>query len=170
MSSSGKRVTGFALLLTATLSGCARHTPYWSRVQAVAPQTKTWVRLYENEAPRGERKIKGRLHSVAADAVTLEFKDGQMRTLQKQAVRKVLIRRPFAKRWPGWAALGIALGIVTSMDTKGDSDFEAMFVVFLHAVATFPTAAGFFHGSRMKGIYEVPPKLRTGRQDDNANP
>ncbi len=160
MSSSGKRVTGFALLLTATLSGCARHTPYWSRVQAVAPQTKTWVRLYENEAPRGERKIKGRLHSVAADAVTLEFKDGQMRTLQKQAVRKVLIRRPFAKRWPGWAALGIAFTLVELFYSTEYPSFSGR-LVQQHAVLTSATAAAFFHGSRMKGIYEIPPKLRT---------
>ncbi len=162
MSSSGKRVTGFALLLTATLSGCARHTPYWSRVQAVAPQTKTWVRLYENEAPRGERKIKGRLHSVAADAVTLEFKDGQMRTLQKQAVRKVLIRRPFAKRVPGWAAALTAIGLLEGFDrAAGNANLTARERSRLYPMIVFPTAAAFFYGSRMAGIYSVPPKRRT---------
>ena len=30
-----------------------------------------------------------------------------------------------------------------------------------HAAITLPTAAAFFYGSRMGGIYEVPPKHRT---------
>ena len=62
----------------------------WSRVQAVPRDTKTEVRLYQDAAPRGNRKIKGRFESSTADSITLVLKDGQTRTVQKQAVRKVL--------------------------------------------------------------------------------
>ena len=54
--------------------------------------------LYKDEAPQGSRKkIKGRFDSAAADSITLTLKDGQTRTLEKQAVRKVLTRRPFSQ-------------------------------------------------------------------------
>ena len=66
----------------------------WSRVQAVPRDTKTVVHLYKDEAHQGSRKIKGRFDSAAADSITLVLKDGQTRTVQKQAVRKVLTRSP----------------------------------------------------------------------------
>ena len=96
------------LLFLSLLSACvARHMPDWSRVQAVPPQTKTEVQLYRDEAPQGSWKIKGRFDSAATDFITLRLKDGQTRTLEKSAVRKVLTRRPFAKRWTtGWFPSG----------------------------------------------------------------
>ena len=105
--------TGLVLLLLLFLlpSCAARHMPDWSRVQAVPPKTKTDVHLYKDEAHQGSRKIKGRFDSAAADSITLKLKDGQTRTLEKQAVRKVLTRRPFSKRKPGWIALGVAFAI-----------------------------------------------------------
>ena len=84
----------------------------WSRVQAVPRDTKTVVRLYQDAAPRGNRKIKGRFESSTADSITLVLKDGQTRTVQKQAVRKVLTYRPFGKRRPGWVALGIGIVLI----------------------------------------------------------
>ena len=101
--------TGLALLLfLSILPGCAaRHMPDWSRVQVVPLQTKAEVQLYKDEAPQGSRKIQGHLHLATTDSITLALKDGQTRTLEKSAVRKVRTRRPFLKRWPGWVALGV---------------------------------------------------------------
>ena len=163
--------SALALLLSLSLlpSCAARHTPDWSRVQAVPPKTKTDVHLYKDEAHQGSRKIKGRFDSAAADSITLTLKDGQTRTLEKSAVRKVLTRRPFAKRWPGWVALGVAfatLEIMAKLMTKLSSDSPPTALQRLqgHAITTLPPAAAFFYGSRMKGIYEVPPKHRTRTQ------
>ena len=76
--------TGLALLFLSLLPACAaRHMPDWSKVQAVAPKTKTEVQLYQDEAPQGGWKIKGRFHSATTDSVTLRLKDGQARTLEK---------------------------------------------------------------------------------------
>ncbi len=157
------------LLLLSILPRCAaRHMPYWSRVQAVAPRTKTEVQLYKNEAPPGSRKIKGRFLAATADSLTLTLKDGQTRTLRKQAVRKVLIRRPFKKRAPGWIALGVTLVVLAVVPVDSGDPRLIAFPEF-HAMTTLPTAAAFFYGSRMKGIYEVPPKFRPG-QGDKDNP
>ena len=156
--------TGLVLLLLLFLlpSCAARHMPDWSRVQAVPPKTKTDVHLYKDEAHQGSRKIKGRFDS-AADSITLKLKDGQTRTLEKQAVRKVLTRRPFSKRWPGWVALGVTFAI-TEFFLHIDLPPTASERLGGHATITLPTAAAFFYGSRMEGIYEVPPKHRARTQ------
>ena len=157
--------TGLVLLLFLSLlpSCAARHMPNWSRVQAVPPKTKIEVQLYKDEAPQGSRKVKGRFDSAATGSVTLTLKDGQTRTLEKQAVRKVLTRRPFSKRWPGWVALGVTFAI-TEFFLHIDLPPTASERLGGHATITLPTAAAFFYGSRMKGIYEVPPKHRTRTQ------
>ena len=147
------------LLLLSILPPCAaRHMPDWSRVQAVPPKTKTDVHLYKDEAHQGSRKIKGRFDSAATGSVTLTLKDGQTRTLEKQAVRKVLTRRPFSKRWPGWVALAIPL-LLWELYFSGEPPGGAE-RLHAHAITTLPIVAAFFYGSRMKGIYEVPPKHR----------
>ena len=164
--------SALALLLSLSLlpSCAARHMPDWSRVQAVPPKTKTEVQLYK--ASKGSRKVKGHLHSATTDSITLRLKDGQTRTLEKQAVRKVLTRRPFSKRWPGWVALGVTFGVLQTLLSMSASvdNVSGSTMVGTHATITLPTAAAFFYGSRMKGIYEVPPKHRTrlagGQQPD----
>ena len=138
------------------LTSCAaRHMPDWSRVQAVPLQTKTEVQLYEDGAPQGSRKVKGRFDSATADSVTLTLKDGQTRRLPKSSVRKVLTRRPFLKRKPGWIALGVAFAITE-------------FFINID-IGESPTTAAFFYGSRMGGIYEVPPEHRK-RPTGNPQP
>ncbi len=123
----------------------------WSRVQAVEPGTRTKVILYKDQAPTWElRRIKGCFHSATEDSLTLTLDDGQTRTLQKSAVRKVLTRRPILKRWPGWVALGITL----LMPLPEDVSWEAVFLVL-------PISAAFFYYSRMGEIYNVPRKHRT---------
>ena len=132
----------------------------WSRVQAVSPKTKTEVQL------QGSRKIKGRFDSATDGSITLRFKDGQTRTLEKSDVRKVLTRRPFSKRWPGWVALGVTFGVLQTLLSMSASvdNVSGSTMVGTHATITLPTAAAFFYGSRMGGIYEVPPKHRTRTQ------
>ena len=160
--------TGLALLLFLSLlpSCAARHMPDWSRVQAVPPKTKTDVHLYKDEVPQGSRKIKGRFDSATDGSITLRLKDGQTRTLEKSDVRKVLTRRPFSKRWPGWVALGVTFGVLQTLLSMSASvdNVSGSTMVGTHATITLPTAAAFFYGSRMGGIYEVPPKHRTRTQ------
>ncbi len=153
--------TGLALLLfLSLLPACAaRHMPDWSGVQAVPPKTKTDVQLYKDDAPQGSRKIQGRFDSATTDSLTLTLKDGQTRTLQKQAVRKVLTRRPFSKRWPGWVALGVTAALVEILLAPPSHDIAMPRMG--HVIFTLPIGAAFFYGSRMEGIYEVPPKHRT---------
>ena len=156
--------SALALLLSLSLlpSCAARHTPDWSRVQAVPPKTKTDVHLYKDEAHQGSRKIKGRFDSAAADSITLKLKDGQTRTLEKQAVRKVRTHRPFRKRWPGWITLGVSSLVWVPQLPKVERGWwgiAAIAGLFIGA----PSVIAFFV-SPMGGIYEVPPKHRTRTQ------
>ena len=148
------------LLLLVALPGCvARHMPDWSRVQAVKPDTKTEVQFYRDSTLKGARKIKGRFLSATDDSVTLKLKDGQTRVFQREDVRKVLTRRPLAKRWPGWLALGITLAALGFFPLDSD-DPRPISIPQAHAIYTLPITFAFFYGSRMGGIYEVPSNHR----------
>ena len=86
----------------------------WARVQAVPHNRKTVVRLYQDAATPESRRFRGRFESSTAEAITLMLKNGQTSTFPKTAVRKVRIRRPFPKRWPGWVVLGATLAFFES--------------------------------------------------------
>ena len=148
-----------ALLLVVLPACTSRHMSDWSRVQAVASPTPVRVQLYEDEAPPQYRKVRGRFHSATADSITLTIPDGERRTLQKTAVRKVLTRRPLTKRLPGWAAMGITAAILEffmAIDGQPSAEVRAR----SHAMFTFPIGAAFLYGSRMGSIYQVSPKDR----------
>ena len=133
----------------------------WSRVQAVPHHRKTVVRLYEDATPPANLRIKGRFESATDDSITLVLKDGQTRIFQKSAVRKVLISRPFKERWPGWVAMGVSIAsLEIAIALFAESPPPVLLRLGSHAFYTLPTAAAFFYGSRMKGIYKVPPKDR----------
>ena len=149
------------LLLLISLTGCtARHVPYWSEVQSVVPETETEVQLYEDKvSPGGLAKIKGRFHSSTENSVKLTVRTGQAETFQRPDVRKVLTHRPFWKRKSAWIALGITAAVAQYF-IHIDPPTTASEIFAGHAIATLPIAAAVFYGSRMEGIYEVPPKHR----------
>ena len=156
--------TGLMLLFSLfALPSCAtKHMPDWSRVQALPLQTKTEVQLYEDEAPQESRKVRGRFDSATANSVTLTLEDGQTRTLPKASVRKVLTRRPFWSRWPGWLALGVGLGAsqMWSAVSGVSSDHPNALFYIAHTAPAVP----FFLLSGMGGIYEVSPQHRKQTQ------
>ena len=164
------------LSLLIVVPGCvARHMPDWSRVRAVAPETRTEVQLYKDEAipGGGRRKLKGRFISATAGSITLQladriYTDGQTRTIQKDAVRKVLIARPIWKRWPGWFALAIPFSLLQGHFSSQNGDGPFLGELAWHAMIDLPIAIPFFIGSRKQGIYEVSPEhkdlQRTGQK------
>ena len=133
----------------------------WSRVQSVPRDTKTQVRLYQDAVPGRSRRIKGRFDSATADSITLVLKSGQTRTFPKTAVRKVLVHRPYVKRWQGWVAV-VATFLFAEAAFAGDIDRKG------HAL-TLPIAASFFFVSGMKGIYNGPPGHQMLPQGDKQS-
>ena len=93
----------------------------------------------------GKSKDPGPLDSATTGSLTLRLKDGQTRTMEKSAVRKVLTRRPFAKRKPGWIALGVTLGILSLKwtDHKPISTPQAHAVLPFRSRAHYSTARGW---------------------------
>ena len=137
----------------------------WSRVRAVLHNRNTVVRLYQDAAPRENRRIKGRFDSATADSITLVLEDGQTRTFPKQAVRKVRTWRPVKKRKPGWIALVIG-AVIAELLLHIDVPPSVLDRLVGHAIITLPIAGGFFYGSRMGPIYDVPRKHRRLPQGD----
>ena len=159
------------LLLLASVPSCGGWSvdpmPTWPKVQTVKPGTKTEVQLYEDKAPQGRQKIKGRFLSATEGSVTLELTerihtDLSTRTFQKSDVRKVLAHRPFLKRWPGWAAILVTAGAFALIPFGGDPTRADAFRAGL--ILSVPISIPFFSGSRMGGIYEVPPEHRDIRR------
>ena len=137
----------------------------WSRVQAVSQDTKTKVLLYQDAAPPETRRIKGRFVSASADSITLMLENGQTRTFQKSAVRKMWNWRPVKKRKPGWVAL-VIVAVIVEFGMNIDLPPTALQRLLGHGIYTLPVAAAFFYGSQMKGIYNVPPRHRILPQAD----
>ena len=139
----------------------------WSRVQTVPHNRKTKIRLYQDAVPQENRKIKGLFDSATTDSITLVLEDGQARTFQKQAVRKVLTRRPIRQRWPGWVAMGVSIvALEISIALFAESPPPTSLRLANHAFYALPTGAAFFYVSRLKGIYNVPPQHRMQPQGD----
>ena len=143
----------------------------WSRVQAVPHNTKTGVRLYQDAAPPGSWKIKGRFDSATADSITLVLKNGQTRTFPKTAVRKVLIPRPFKKRKSGWITLAVSMLVVQAvprliaLGTGVSEDLESS-IAWFHLLIIAPATLAAFSVSGMGSIYDVPPEHRMLPQGD----
>ena len=77
----------------------------------MTPGTRTTVLLYKDQAPQGTRKVKGHFQSATPEAITLLLPGGHPYTLQKQAVRKVLVYRPLKKRYQGWVGVAISTAV-----------------------------------------------------------
>ena len=128
----------------------------WSRVQSAASGIETEVHLYENDILLSHT-AKGTLQSATSESVTLEFKDRQAETFRKKHVHKVRTWRHPDKRWPAWIALGVSALLVAQL---GNLDGPESNRVYIQLFTTLPIAAGFFYGSRMGTIYDVPPAER----------
>ena len=140
----------------------------WSRVQAVAHHRETMVLLYQDATPRESRRTKGRFESATANSITLRLEDGLTRTFPKQDVRKVRTWRPIKNRKPGWAALVIT-AVIAEFFMNIDVPPSVLKRLGGHALITLPIAGGFFYGSRMGPIYDVPRKHRMLPQGDQQS-
>lgn len=146
-----------SLLFLTGLPGCiARHQPNWSKVQAISAGTPIEGRLYDDEAPRGKRKIQGRFLSATDDFALLQLSSRSTETLRRPTVRQVLIHRPFWKRKAGWIALGATLALVELYLRVGRPPAASQRLGG-HGMITVPIATAVFYDSRMGNIYNVPP-------------
>ena len=136
----------------------------WSKVQRIAPGTRTRVLLYTDRAPQGKREVKGDFHSATPGCITVTLKLGHTRTLRKQDGRKVLVYRPIANRYQGWITAGVAGGIVAggaASEKDASEPLPAGIGALLVAAAIgAPTAIAFLAAPKWGGVYNVPLKLR----------
>ncbi len=147
----------------------------WSRVQAVAPGTRTTVVLYKDQAPVGKRQIEGHFRSATAESIALLLPNGRKQTLRKQTVRKVLVYRPLKKRYQGWITAAVGTAVWASWVANPESDLKASAIPLLAGVLIgAPTALAFLVAPKMGDIYNVPPQRRdpssTGTKPPKQHP
>ena len=152
-----------ALLLLAGLPAMARVRSDWSAVQAVQPGKRMVVVLYNDEAPRGARKISGRFASATAEDVTVLLPDGQSRTLERRSVRKVRSVRPIKRRRAGWIVAGIVGGSWQAFMSwvHQTDELSVGFMAGMHGLVTLPTLFAALRTTAMGEIYNIPPQHRT---------
>ena len=131
----------------------------WSAVAQIDPGRKVTVKFYADEPFEGALVVKGRFESANASGITLYLENGESRTLPMRAVRKVNVRRPFAKRVPGWCAVALAAGIAEILLYMTGPTHTIQDRLRGHAITTLPAMAAFALWP-MGTVYNVPPKHR----------
>ena len=117
----------------------------WNRIHALSPGVITRVKILKDEAPRGERNVKGFFSSSTDTSITILFRDGTARTIEKGVISTVRVRRPFNERYMGWA-IGISTAAITGyMYNSKSSDYTPLSGFIIPALITAPaTLAGLF--------------------------
>ena len=139
----------------AELQPAEQSLPGWARVEAVRVGTPIKVQLHDADSSRGSRTLQGRFHAATADTLTVTLDDGQMRTLEKQAVHVVHIRRPIRERHMGWIPfVGVLLATAAGV---GSWDLTAKGLVVIITAFTTPALLPGLLLQRTKRIYEAHP-------------
>ena len=136
----------------------------WAQVMSLDPGRKIAVALHQasrvDSLPRGKSKVKGVLSSASGASITLQWKNGQSVTIDRDAVRKVSVRIPVDRRTKGWigtAAVFGAVQVFASLMDRFDDDVPVEGYIQSHGFITIPSAFLFLRGFGMKEIYNVPP-------------
>ena len=133
----------------------------WSNVEQIAPGKRVSVKLYADEPFEGTLSVKGRFDSANALGITVFLANGKSHTLPVRAVRKVNVRRPFAKRIPGWCAVALGAGIaeiLLYLSSEG-TPHSVGNRLGAHGITTLPAMLAFLV-SPMRTVYNVPAKHR----------
>ena len=131
----------------------------WSAVEQISTGQKVAVKFYTDQPFEGALSVKGRFDSANASGLTLFLENGESRTLPMRAVRKVQVRRPLAKRIPGWAAVALAAGLAEILLYMSGPTQSVQNRLGAHAIITLPAMGAFFLWPNAT-VYNVPPKHR----------
>lgn len=129
----------------------------WNRVHTVSPGVVTRVKIIKDEAPRGERNIKGFFSSSTDTSITILFRDGTTRTIEKGTVSTVRVRRPFKKRTTGWV-IGISTAVITAYlyAGPGTGDISPSAKIIIPTLITAPAAVAGFFMMPTRLVYRAP--------------
>ena len=131
----------------------------WAAVEQIPAGRKVAVKFYTDQPFEGALAVKGRFDSANASGLTLFLENGESRTLPMRSVRKVSVRRPFAKRVPGWCAVALAAGLAEILLYISGPTQSAQNRLGGHAITTLPAMGAFFLWPN-NTVYNVPPGLR----------
>ncbi len=101
-------LAAFGAVLALAPESQAKPGQDWSRVQGVEAARKVRIVLYDDEAPKGRRKLNGVFASSTADSLAIVLRDGTTRTFQRDDVRRVSIKRRFLQRRKAWGVTALA--------------------------------------------------------------
>ncbi len=130
----------------------------WNRIPAISPGMVTRVKILKNEAIAGERIVKGFFSSSTDTSITVLFRDGTTRTIERGVISTVRVRRPFKKRTTGWV-IGLSTAVIAGYlyAGPGTGDISPAFKFIMPALITAPAAVGGFFMMPTRLVYRAPP-------------
>ena len=131
----------------------------WSAVEQIPAGRRVTVNLYTDQPFQGALSVKGSFESANASGITLYLENGESSTVPVAAVRKVRVRRPIAKRVPGWCAVALAAGLAEILLYMSGPSQSVQNRLGGHAITTLPAMGAFFLWPN-NTVYNVPPKNR----------
>ena len=113
----------------------------------------------DDEAPRGARRMVGRLALAAAVRVTSLLPGGRARTPPTEAVPQERAVKPIKNRHAGWAGAGIGSGVrqAVLLPVHAIDGLSAPFMAGLHAIVTLPGIAILLRARLAVAICNGPP-------------
>lgn len=126
--------------------------PGWSRLQAVTSGAEVEVRLYDEA-----EAIEGRFESASAGTLTLRLPGRSVRVIEGNAVHRVRVRRPLAKRRWGWIAFGATAAAVSLLTSGPRWDLTNQSQLTFGLLAAAPVSVAAFWAQRMQTLYEAAP-------------
>ena len=128
----------------------------WSLVQDIPIGSRVLVVLQDNASTGPKtRRIKGDLSVSRSMSITLQLSPVQSKTIGRESVVKVFVRRPLERRIPGWIALAVS-GITAQVFVGIVGDSGVLGAVMAHALITGPISVSFFRVFRWRNVYKVP--------------
>ena len=154
------KTAGFLIaLLASSVAWADPIKTEWSAVGQIPPGRKVTVNLYTDQPFQGALSVKGSFESANASGITLYLENGESSTLPVAAVRKVRVRRPFAKRVPGWCMVALGAGLAEILLYMSGPSQSVQNRLGGHAITTLPAMGAFFLWPN-NTVYNVPPKHR----------
>ena len=150
------RTLASLLALTLLAQGTAAS---WSNVLDIPVGARVTVRLLEEDRS-GQRLVRGTLESATPDAIVVQPKKSEVRSIPRSSIQKVGVFAPVSKRNRAWIATGAAVfGLVVGMyggETGTPTPKEVGLATLLAAAIVAPVALVTFRLTRTKTVFSTP--------------
>lgn len=145
----GVLVAGLLALSSLAVPAMARGN--WTRVEGLRPGAPTRVQVNNAGLASGQKRIAGQFKSADSNSISLRLRDGRTQTFERGLIRKVMARRPVARRYAGWIGLAATVALTWLFSAQNSKPPHPLF----YGPGAGLSALGFWR-QRWREVYRVP--------------